>query len=96
MEKKLEELLLDSTIINEILTDTDFKFNRPVYIKHHRSFIKTSEQLVFAAAQKWLKEKQRYQCLSTRVCMYTFIHSEVIIPLICVRFSFGSTTVKKY
>ena len=40
---------------NEILTDANFKFNRPVYIKHHRGFIKASKQLVFAAAQVWLK-----------------------------------------
>lgn len=40
---------------NEILTDANFKFNRPVYIKHHRGFIKASKQLVLAAAQVWLK-----------------------------------------
>lgn len=40
---------------SKYLTDANFEFNRTIHIENHGSFVEASKQLVFAAAEVWLK-----------------------------------------
>lgn len=48
------------------LTDADFKFNWSIDIRHHRSFVEASKQLVLASAEIWLKKTKRVSTYSTK------------------------------
>lgn len=41
-------------------TNADFKLNRSVYVKHHRSLIEASEQFILAATKIWLPQRKNH------------------------------------